>query len=202
MPRAVGWAAMCLARHRLRRPRSDVSARARERAAAYAAVIAGTLLCMMAIASLPPPSSQRPALAECREPRELAAKSGWTIAVDCSRHMDTLTTPVRPLRGPARLLFGQTLDLNCADPLALQSLPAIGPSRAEAIAATRSVRPFSSLQDLGRTPGIGPKTIGGLIGWAHVTYPVPCLEGGSESAGWGSSAEVTSAWERSDAMSP
>jgi hypothetical protein len=202
MSRAMDWAAMCLGRRRYRRPKPDASAIERERASAYAAVVAGTLLCMTAIAALPPPPSQKPALAICRQPRELAAEAGWTIDVDCGTPTDGASQPARPLRGPARLLFGQTLDLNCADPLALQSLPSIGPSRAEAIAVTRAVRVFSSLQDLERVPGIGPKTVGGLLGWAHVADPVPCLERGASSAELESSTEGALVRGPSGATSP
>ena len=66
-----------------------------------------------------------------------------------------------PSRGAARLLWGLPLDLNREDERALQALPGIGPSRAEAIVAGR---PFCRPDDLARVPGIGPITLRRLRG--------------------------------------
>jgi competence protein ComEA len=54
---------------------------------------------------------------------------------------------------PARRL---AIDLNCAPPALLEALPGIGPERALALAAAR---PFATLADVGRVPGIGRKTL-------------------------------------------
>lgn len=52
------------------------------------------------------------------------------------------------------------LDLNSATAAQLESLPMIGPRRAESIVADRARRgPFRSVDDLGRVHGIGPRTI-------------------------------------------
>lgn len=52
------------------------------------------------------------------------------------------------------------IDLNTATAAELESLPAIGPRRAEAIIADRAARgPFRSVDDLDRVHGIGPGTI-------------------------------------------
>jgi competence protein ComEA len=67
-----------------------------------------------------------------------------------------------------RLLFGQPLDLNHADSLALESLPGIGPRRASAILETRSRRPFRDTSDLVRVNGIVPKTLEKLEPWITV----------------------------------
>ena len=48
------------------------------------------------------------------------------------------------------------ININAAGATELESLPGIGPSKAEAIIANR---PYSSIDDLERVPGIGPKTI-------------------------------------------
>lgn len=94
----------------------------------------------------------------CHEPSEAASAHGWTTRVDCGRGH----SPPAAIRGPARLLFGQSLDLNRADPAALEVLPHIGPRRAAAIVETRARARFVSVRDLARVPGIGPRTIEAL----------------------------------------
>lgn len=105
---------------------------------------------------------QPPGEARCEAPREAAAVDGWTRDVRC------IGDPVAPpLRGPARLLFGQKLDLNRADPRTLAVLPRIGPVRAAAIVRARAEAPFDTPADLERVHGIGPRTIQGLVGRVH-----------------------------------
>lgn len=101
---------------------------------------------------------------ECRFPREVASVDGWTTEVRCAAE----SSPSRSLRGPARLLFGLTLDLNRADAKALEVLPRIGPSRAAAIVRAREEAEFASVAELARVSGIGPKTIAALSGWVDV----------------------------------
>lgn len=60
------------------------------------------------------------------------------------------------------------VDINRADPNELVRLPRIGPVTAQRIVAARRERPFSSLEDLGRVPGIGPATLDGLRGLVTV----------------------------------
>ncbi|MBW2371911.1 MAG: helix-hairpin-helix domain-containing protein [Deltaproteobacteria bacterium] len=55
--------------------------------------------------------------------------------------------------GAAGLLCGRLLDLNAASPEALEALPGVGPARARALV---EARPFASLADVERVPGIGP----------------------------------------------
>ncbi len=100
----------------------------------------------------------------CPQPREVAAADGWTTEVSCVPG----AIPSRDLRGPARLLFGLTLDLNRADARALEVLPRIGPRRAAAIVRAREQAEFTSVEDLVRVRGIGPKTLEGLAGWVGV----------------------------------
>ena len=128
--------------------------------------LAGALLCLAASMCLFhvtwTEASRDPAL--CSSPVEVSAHNGWTTHVACAEQRDANTA----LRGPARLLFGQTLDLNVADVAALEVLPRIGPRRAAAIVATREQERFASIDDLARVPGIGPRTIEGFAGWASV----------------------------------
>jgi hypothetical protein len=91
---------------------------------------------------------ESPSPAACASPSEVAAEAGHTRAVGCSGGL--------PLRGPARLLYGEALDLNGADAASLEALPGIGPARAAAIVAAR---PFASVAELARVPGIGPATL-------------------------------------------
>lgn len=52
------------------------------------------------------------------------------------------------------------VDVNTADATALETLPGIGPSKAEAILAYRSEHgPFTTLADLDAVSGIGPSTL-------------------------------------------
>ncbi len=111
-------------------------------------------------------ASGRGAAELCRNPREIAAEAGWTTAVRCAS--SEAESPAYRLRGPALLLFGQPLDVNEIDARALEVLPGIGPSRAQAIVAARSAGPFGSLAELERVPGIGPVTVARLAGWAEV----------------------------------
>ena len=125
-------------------------------ATARAAMLLGALVLLLCWPEGPPGSRS------CEEPRERASKADWTSDVSCSA---TAEFSARPLRGPARLLFGQPLDLNHADAEALETLPGIGPRRASAILETRSRRPFRDTRDLMRVNGIGPKTLARLEPW-------------------------------------
>ena len=132
-----------------------------ERRAANAALLLGAVLAGLAMAPDVSPQS------ECQAPYERAANadSGFTTEVACGRPLEGEGAG---LRGPARLLFGQRLDLNRASSQALEVLPAIGPSRAGAIVRARSEKRFESLAELVRVPGIGRKTCEGLEGWVTV----------------------------------
>lgn len=77
------------------------------------------------------------------------------------------------LEGPARLLFGQRLDLNRADPASFEALPGIGPARAAAIVAERCRRRFSAPAELERVSGIGPHTRAALEPWLEVEPGAP-----------------------------
>jgi len=106
------------------------------------------------------PGSISTALVPCPMPRSVGAERGWTRAVACA-------PPAgggRPIRGPARALFGLRFDLNEADERLLETLPGIGPARAAAIVAERQRRAFASVDELARVRGIGPRTVERLRG--------------------------------------
>jgi competence protein ComEA len=64
------------------------------------------------------------------------------------------------------------IDLNRATAAELESLPAVGPRRAQAIISDREERgPFRSIEDLDRVPGIGNGTIARIRGYLIVTPP-------------------------------
>lgn len=74
-------------------------------------------------------------------------------------------TPVAGLSGAPSVLNGRSglaqadgglISLNRASPTELETLPGIGPSKAAAIVANR---PYSTIEDLERVPGIGAKTL-------------------------------------------
>jgi hypothetical protein len=102
---------------------------------------------------------------DCEFPHEIASEGHWTTDVGCDA---AEVTDGKRLRGPARLLFGLTLDLNRANEQALEVLPRIGPRRAAAIVHAREEAAFTSVAELARVRGIGAKTIEGLSGWVGV----------------------------------
>lgn len=56
------------------------------------------------------------------------------------------------------------VNINAADATALQTLPGIGPSKAQAIVADRTANgPFADCGDLQRVRGVGPATIAGIV---------------------------------------
>lgn len=133
---------------------------AQENVANVALCLGAYLLLMTGFASL----SDIP-YGSCEFPHEIAFEGDWTTDVGCD---GSVAMDARQLRGPARLLFGLTLDLNHADPRALEVLPQIGPGRAAAIVRAREGAVFTSVADLARVRGIGAKTIEGLSGWVGV----------------------------------
>ena len=73
-----------------------------------------------------------------------------------------------PLTGIALLLDGGAIDLNRASASLLQNLPGIGPVRATAIVRARHDAAFTSVEDLERVSGIGPKTRMRIEPWVFV----------------------------------
>ena len=105
--------------------------------------------------------------APCALPREALAERGWTRAVSCAPPPGGGGM----LRGPARWLFAQRLDLNAAGGRALEALPGIGPARARDILAERRRGRFRAVDDLVRVHGIGPKTVERLRPFVRVDPP-------------------------------
>jgi hypothetical protein len=130
------------------RSRAEGDGAVLERRRSLAALLVATLLY---VAALP---SATPALRPCSWHYELAAREAHTVEVGCS---STPTGP--PVRGPARRLFDLPIDPNRADRTTLETLPGIGPARAEAILRERAKQSFPSVEALRRVSGIGPVTL-------------------------------------------
>ncbi|MHB8249502.1 MAG: ComEA family DNA-binding protein [Acidithiobacillus sp.] len=80
------------------------------------------------------------------------------------------------------------ININAADAAALDSLPGIGPAKAQAILAYRQAHgPFAQVEDLRLVPGIGPKLLERLRGQVSV---------GPDSAGGTPLAATQSATQR------
>jgi tRNA threonylcarbamoyladenosine biosynthesis protein TsaE len=107
-------------------------------------------------------ASERPF---CESLAELDSDSLGTLRARCVAAGEEGS---RPLTGIARLLDGGAIDPNRASTSLLQSLPAIGPVRAAAIVRARHEAPFSSVRDLERVSGIGPKTRSIVERWLFV----------------------------------
>jgi len=128
--------------------------RRRQHLAQAALLLAGVLV----VFSLPMAPRPKP---RCDAPSEAAARDGLTTVVHCGRAGERGTA----LRGPARLLFGERLDVNRSAERALQVIPGIGPARAAAIVAGR---PYRTVADLERLHGIGPRTVERMAGYLTV----------------------------------
>lgn len=88
---------------------------------------------------------------------------GWSI-----KHLAAEQERIAASPDPIKLL----IDLNHADPEALEMLPSIGPKIAERIVEDRELNgPYESIEDLDRVSGIGPKTIDRVQDWVMVSPP-------------------------------
>jgi competence protein ComEA len=74
-----------------------------------------------------------------------------------------------PLSGIAQWLDGHPIDLNEASEELLQRLPAVGPARAAAIVRERTSHRFTSVRDLERVSGIGPRIRTSLASWLSIS---------------------------------
>ena len=128
--------------------RSGEDRAACERRVARAALLVAGLLYVVA---LPTPT---PSLRPCPWPYEIAALDAHSVEVGCA----AATTGPR-VRGPARRLFDLPIDPNRADRTTLETLPGIGPARADAILRERAKESFASVGAMRRVPGIGPVTL-------------------------------------------
>ncbi len=67
------------------------------------------------------------------------------------------------LLSPLAAIATGPVDINTADPAALEQVKGIGPSKANAIVKYRTENgPFGSVDDLVRVPGIGEKSLAAL----------------------------------------
>ena len=107
------------------------------------------------VLALPTPSCE-PRL--CRNPVESEAVEQHTVAVRCQ----TQQARAGEIRGPARRLFGLSIELNCAGARTFETLEGIGSVRARRIVEERARQPFERVDDLLRVHGIGPKTLANL----------------------------------------
>lgn len=73
---------------------------------------------------------------------------------------------------PFPTLAQAPINVNSATAEQLDQLPGIGPSRAAAIVAARTRRPFRRLTDLLRVPGIGRVTLQRLAPYVRFEDPV------------------------------
>ncbi|NJD19668.1 MAG: helix-hairpin-helix domain-containing protein, partial [Gemmatimonadetes bacterium] len=60
---------------------------------------------------------------------------------------------------PRRAAPPKPVDVNVADPLALQALPGVGPALARRLVEARAGSPFRSVDDLLSVRGLGPATL-------------------------------------------
>ena len=107
---------------------------------------AAALLAVLALGAAAPRAASP--LRPCPRPRDGDASDGLA-AVRCDE------APGAGPSGAARLLFGLPIDVNRADAHTLEVLPGIGAARAAALV---QARPFCSLGELARVPGLGPAT--------------------------------------------
>ena len=89
------------------------------------------------------------------------------------------------------------VDVNSASQSELETLPGIGPSKANAIIDYRGTNgPFKNLDDLDRVPGIGPATlsnIGPLVSFSGEVSAAPAGSSSSATSGSGGLIDVNSA---------
>ncbi len=99
---------------------------------------------------------------------ELDSDELGTLHARCG---DQEATDGPAISGVARLLDGQSIDLNRASASLLRVLPQIGPTRADTIVKARANWPerrFSRVGDLRSVSGIGPKTLATIERWLSV----------------------------------
>ncbi|MAJ60461.1 MAG: hypothetical protein CBC48_10910 [bacterium TMED88] len=95
---------------------------------------------------------------------ELEAVQGRTTRMGCIPRGED----AEPIRGPARWLVGESIDLSQASLETLQILPGIGLRRAQRILRARCSGRLTNLNALLQIHGIGAKTVAGLRGQAFV----------------------------------
>jgi competence protein ComEA len=104
-------------------------------------------------------------LPRCLAPREASARAGHSVTVRCGEGPASRAELGTEVRGPARILFGQRLDLGTIDAATLEVLPGVGPSLAAAILRARDENGVRDPADLARVPGIGARRAARLTPW-------------------------------------
>jgi competence protein ComEA len=88
--------------------------------------------------------------------------------------------PPRALADEERLALGLPIDPNRAGAVSLACVPGIGPGLAAEVVADRERRgPFSSVDDLARVRGIGPRRLERARAWLAVPTP-PSMAPGAD----------------------
>lgn len=94
---------------------------------------------------------------------------GGECEVPCESVVEAEATPKAPAKRvpnvkTPKVVTVRTVDLNTADAAVLESLPKIGPSKAQDILDDRCANgPFVTVQDLTRVKGIGEKTLARIL---------------------------------------
>lgn len=113
-------------------------------------------------------------------------------------HRDTYERPPVPVRSakeiPPGVLETGKLRINDATAEQLEALPGIGPSLAQRILAARRERPFSSVDDLRRVSGIGPKILERLRPQIEIAPP----QTSSQTSGTSETSESSGTSENSE----
>ena len=92
----------------------------------------------------------------------VVALAGFRFISDDSESLpgNMLFASQQNLSAAQRILLGQTIDINTADQQTLEVLPLIGPVLARRIIDNRAEKgPFSSIHDLARVYGVGPRIV-------------------------------------------
>jgi len=99
---------------------------------------------------------------KAKSPRYVAPRGRDTVPKTVAGVASIPWNDPRPGRSGSGVeaLTGSVIDLDTADPKAIEALPRVGPALARRIVANRdSLGPFGSLDGLRRVKGIGPATI-------------------------------------------
>ena len=113
-----------------------------------------------------------------REWVELERDVLGTLSVTCASRGASTSGDQRSLSGIGRLVSGERIDLESATSALLQTLPGIGPKRAEAILTLRDRGVLRLSRDLERVSGIGPKTRSRLEKWVETPRTAQEIQGG------------------------
>jgi DNA uptake protein ComE-like DNA-binding protein len=127
---------------------------------------AAALLAALALGAAAPRAGRE--AARCPAP-QVVPGAGALVTVRCDESGGAASPS-----GAERLLFALRLDLNRAGPRALEALPGIGAERAQAIVRERAARPFCTLEEIQRVPGIGAATRARLAAWVEAGADAAC----------------------------